>query len=175
MQAHEQQAMELIRPYKDSIHRVLNIGFVSLPDATVRIVESLGITAEVLHLEIWAANLARGQQSRPEHLFLLGDVRQIPSLELGLFDLIVWWHGPEHIYPQELVQAIRGLEQSLTEQGHIILGSPDGWQAQTNDDGNQHNDHVSGPDTEFYQSLGYQVHRVWAPLWSLVAYKGPGA
>lgn len=175
MQAHELEAVKVLEPHRGEIRRVLNIGFVSLPDAAVRIVEALGGTSEFTHLEIFPANLARGLAARPGDRFIQGDVREISGLDLGLFDLIVWWHGPEHIYPHELAPTIQSLEALVAPGGAIILGSPDGWQSQTNDDGNLHNDHVSGPDTEFYQSLGYQVHRVWAPLWSLVAYKGPRA
>ena len=53
MQSHEQKAYELLIPHKDNIKSVLNIGFVNLPDASIRIVNALGIDPEFNHLEIF--------------------------------------------------------------------------------------------------------------------------
>ena len=170
-QLHEQRAYELVIPHKDQIHRVLNIGFVNLPEVSIRITEALGITPEFTHLEIFESNALRGQQQRPDHKIIHGDVRKILDLDLGTFDLIVWWHGPEHIYEHELVQALQDIETLLTPNGAVILGSPDGWQEQHDLDGNVHNDHLSGPDTAFYTSLGYASYAVDVPPMSLVAYK----
>jgi hypothetical protein len=171
MQSHEQKAYELLIPHKDNIKSVLNIGFVNLPDASIRIVNALGIDPEFNHLEIFETNCENGKRQYPTHNFILGDVRNIKTLIQRKFDLIIWWHGPEHIYENELVPTITDIESLLNDNGVIILGSPDGWQEQYADDGNVHNDHVSGPDSDFYKSLNYTAYREWAPLWSLIAYK----
>jgi len=171
MQTHELKALELVTPHREHIKKVLNIGFVNLPDMSIRIAQSLGINPEFTYLEIFESNYERGKLQCPEHKFVHGDVRNIKNLIQDKFDLIVWWHGPEHIYEHELVETISNIESLLNDGGAIILGSPDGWLEQHNDDGNEHNDHFSGPDTAFYESLHYEVHREWAPLWCLIAYK----
>ena len=171
MQPHEYKAYELVISHKDNIKKVLNIGFVSLPDVTFRILNALNINPELTYLEIFDKNYERGKLQYPTINFVHGDVRNIKNLIHDKFDLIVWWHGPEHIYEHELVDTIANIETLLTTNGVIILGSPDGWQEQHNDDGNVHNDHYSGPDSDFYKSQNYEVYREWAPLWSLIAYK----
>jgi SAM-dependent methyltransferase len=168
---HEQKAYELLIPHRETIKKVLNIGFVNLPDTSVRFAGSLNINPEFTHLEIFERNYENGKRQYPTHKFVNGDVRNIRNLIQDKFDLIVWWHGPEHIYENELVPTIINIESLLNDGGVVILGSPDGFQEQHNDDGNEHNDHFSGPDSEFYESLGYESHKVFVPPMSLVAYK----
>lgn len=172
MQPHEQQAYELLITHKENIKQVLNIGVVSLPDATIRFLEKLNVNPKITYLEIFEENCKRVKLQRPDIHFVQGDVRNIKNLIHDKFDLIVWWHGPEHIYEHELVDTILNIESLLNTNGVIILGSPDGWLEQHNDDGNLHNDHYSGPDCNFYRSLNYEAHRVWdGSHWCSVAYK----
>lgn len=178
LQGHEQTAYELLSNHKDKINSVLNIGIVNLPHKMheitpcVRLLEKNGINPKITHLEIFQRNCDIGKIKYPTHNFIQGDVRNIKNLVNEKFDLIFWWHGPEHIYEHELIPTISDIETFLNDGGVIILGSPDGWQEQHNDDGNIHNDHYSGPDTDFYKGIGYDVYRVWDDaFWSLVAYK----
>jgi len=170
-QLHEQKMYELLIPHKEHIKKVLNIGFVNLPDASVRVINALGINSEFTHLEIFETNFNSGKKQYPHHNFVLGDVRNIKNLLKDKFDLIVWWHGPEHIYEHELISTIAAIETLSNENGVIILGSPNGWQEQYGLDGNIHNDHVSGPDSDFYQNIGYESHVVNVPPLAIVAYK----
>jgi hypothetical protein len=176
--AHEQKAFDLLQNEKENIKNVLNIGIVNLPhkmyeiDTLVRVIQGLNINPNITHLEIFERNCQVGRSKYPNHSFINGDVRNIKELTNEKFDLIFWWHGPEHVYENELVKTITDIETKLNNNGVIILGSPDGWQEQHNDDGNIHNDHYSGPDTAFYESIGYDVYRVRVePFWTLVAYK----
>lgn len=178
MQGHVKKAFELLIKDKEKIKNVLNIGIVNHPDKmyekdTISIIlDGLNIKPSVTHLEIFQRNCEVGRKKYPDHTFVNGDVRNIENLLNDKFDLIIWWHGPEHIYENELVDTISKIESLLTNDGIIILGSPNGWQEQHNDDGNVHNDHYSGPDTEFYQSLNYDVYKEWDDaFWSLIAYK----
>jgi hypothetical protein len=178
MQGHERKAFELLIPLKENIKKVLNVGIVNLPhkmyeiDTVVRILQHLNITPNVTHLEIFERNCEIGKQKYPTNKFVQGDVRNVQTLIQEKFDFIFWWHGPEHVYEHELIPTITALESLLEQGGVIILGSPNGWQEQHNEDGNIHNDHYSGPDTPFYQSLGYEVYKEWDDaFWSLIAYK----
>lgn len=177
MKNHETKAYNLLLNDKENFKNVLNIGIVNLPDKMyeidtfVRIMQNLNINPSVTHLEIFKRNCDIGLSKYPNHRFINGDVRNILQLTNEKYDLIFWWHGPEHIYENELITTIQNVESLLNKNGVIILGSPDGWQEQHNDDGNIHNDHYSGPDTEFYKNLGYDVYRECDTLWSLIAYK----
>lgn len=178
MQGHERKAYELLIPYKELIKKVLNVGIVNQLhkmyeiDTVVRILQHLNITPDLTHLEIFERNVEVGKVKYPTNKFIHGDVRNVKNLVNDKYDFIFWWHGPEHVYEHELVETIANLESCLAPNGIIVLGSPNGWQEQHNEDGNIHNDHYSGPDTEFYQSQGYEVFKEWDDaFWSLIAFK----
>ncbi|MDT9196034.1 MULTISPECIES: hypothetical protein [unclassified Limnospira] len=84
---------------------------------------------------------------------ILGDVRTWKSHQT--YDVVFWWHGPEHIDKKELKPTLSKLEDLAREA--VILGCPWGDYPQGHSYGNEHEEHVSAYDGNDFADLGYQV------------------
>lgn len=86
-----------------------------------------------------------------------GDVRTI-KLE-NKYDIIFWWHGPEHIYEQDLPSVVNKLESYCNNL--IIMGCPWGrYEQSSNPYGSYYNPyeiHVSHLNYPIFESMGYTV------------------
>jgi len=82
------------------------------------------------------------------------DIRNITRLG-KTWDLVVWWHGPEHIGESELPSALSDIE-SVTKD-FVILGSPWGKNLQGATGGNSFCEHKSHYDTGTFTNLGYET------------------
>lgn len=69
------------------------------------------------------------------------------------FDVSLWWHGPEHVYEEEIDLALKELE--LITSKFIIIGCPNGMQVQKAVYGNANEIHLSGPDEKFFKNRGF--------------------
>lgn len=84
-----------------------------------------------------------------------GDVRDAAKLELGRFDIVFWFHGPEHVHRHELAGVLRALEGMADRV--VVLGSPWGEWPQGEAYGNPYEVHVSALEAADYARLGYSV------------------
>ena len=107
-------------------------------------------------LEIWRSNV--------EYLKLQfknvieGDVRNTDKLELGLFDIVMWWHGPEHVRENEIVPILDKLK--LITKKILIIACPWGIYEQDVAGGNPHEKHLSYLYPEFFENLGWQTDAI---------------
>ena len=82
-----------------------------------------------------------------------GDVR---TAELdSSFDLVFWWHGPEHVRIDELSGTLMRLESITNEL--VVLGCPWGRYEQRAEYGNPHEVHLSHLAHRTLEELGYEV------------------
>ena len=85
---------------------------------------------------------------------LCGDVRYLEKLSPGgLWDTIVWWHGPEHIAHGDLERTLQQLEMAATNL--VVLAAPWGENAQPMVEGNAHQEHKAHLQPEDFERLGY--------------------
>ena len=114
--------------------------------------------AEVHLLEAWDENIAhyRKKDKKKFASITQGNVRDLPG-EMGLFDAVVWWHGPEHLSMEEWPGAVRVLESMAPL---VILGCPWGVWEQGEADGNPFEVHQSSIYPEDLTSRGYTVRGV---------------
>jgi len=70
------------------------------------------------------------------------------------FDVSMWWHGPEHVSPENLELAITNLENHTLKT--VILGCPWGLYADHHWE-NPYESHISHNQPEFFDGLGYDV------------------
>lgn len=88
-----------------------------------------------------------------------GDVRDIsPGAEIfgnTAFDVVLWWHGPEHIEGELLGSVLQRLEAIAKE--WVVLGCPWGLYEQGSVGGNPWERHISHHYPETYEALGYSV------------------
>ena len=106
---------------------------------------------DVTVLEVWESHI----QLLKEHFSTVihADVRDY--VDSGdFYDVIVWWHGPEHLPEDELKQVL----EKLKSMAHlVILGCPCGDSPQGAHLGNPYEEHVSSLQPEFFHSLGYHT------------------
>jgi len=74
-----------------------------------------------------------------------------------LFDVILWWNGPEHMTVQDAEFAIDDLKTLAAPSGKLILGSPWGRYPQAEKNGNRYEVHLSSWYPANYQKLGFKV------------------
>ncbi len=93
---------------------------------------------------------------------VVGDVRSAYNLfSPKQFEVIIWWHGPEHVYHHE----IEGLLFDLANKckSLIILGAPYGYYPQGVVDGNIHERHLCHLMPEDFKKWGYRSATVGEP------------
>ncbi len=83
---------------------------------------------------------------------------------LAPFDLLVWWHGPEHVdmdAARALLGPTGGVHRLYTKA--ILLGCPWGVYKQGAVDANEWQKHRWHPLPDFFLNLGYSVYTVGEP------------
>lgn len=107
-------------------------------------------------LEIWEPNCDFYRQQPTITNVIQGDVRDVARLGLPHYDLVMWWHGPEHIPQADLPTTLAALE-ALTDL--IVLGCPYGLTVQREEEmrGNPHQVHLAGLLPADFNVLGYQT------------------
>jgi len=119
-------------------------------------------------LEVWPeyCRQVRESRERPVAGVFEGDIRsalEIPELmEHAPFDIVCWWHGPEHVPLNDLIDTIAFDDAPIHKlwSRAIVLGCPWGVREQGAKDGNEHQAHVSTLYPGPLISLGYEVATV---------------
>lgn len=127
-------------------------------------------------LEIWppyAKDLVNDW--RVKHV-VTGDVRRLDDIELPetQYDAAFWWHGPEHVYEQDVATAVAQLERRVKPGGLVVLGCPWGKFDEPGIDGNTAQAHKSALYPELFAGLGYTVATAGlkdTPVSSIIATK----
>lgn len=104
-------------------------------------------------LEIWHPNV-EWLRKRFKNV-IEGDVRDIDDFNLGVFDIVCWWHGPEHVKENEVVPIFDKLKNMTKE--ILIAACPWGIYEQDAVDGNLHEIHFSYLYPEFFEKLGWKT------------------
>lgn len=89
---------------------------------------------------------------------MLGDVRKVEEILKSQYDVIVFWHGPEHLGKLEIAPTLRKLEDFARRL--LICGCPWGDYPQGPVKGNVHEEHVSSLDPWFFKDLGFNTSTV---------------
>ena len=118
-------------------------------------------------LEAWDPNVRALRQAThlPLAGVILGDVLQAAELPeiaaLAPFDLLCWWHGPEHVAEGLLAPFIgpSGRLHRLYSRA-VLMGAPWGRYEQGAAGGNPYEVHRSTLLPVFFENLGYQVNTV---------------
>ena len=158
----ERTVVELLKELsqKGTVKSFLNIGFHDYQDTRNRwwidICRANGIEWHVL--EIYGPNVERFKQRAPKedhHRITQGDVKDIAKIFDHNFDVILHWHGPEHLPREDFLEALPGLEERSEQL--LILGCPNGPEEQGSAYRNPHEEHVSFWSQEDFQSLGFET------------------
>lgn len=114
---------------------------------------------EIDVLEIWEPNqkalLEWNKKWKIFRTIFLGDVRLIERIAWpdNKWDIILFWHGPEHLPKMDVAPMLEKLEQFANHL--VILGCPRGEYEQDPVDGNPHERHECFLYEEDFHALGY--------------------
>jgi len=87
---------------------------------------------------------------------ICGDVRDITEIASGCkWDVVVWWHGPEHVAKEGLATVLADLGQVANKL--VLLGCPWGINRQGVVGGNFYSVHWSSLETSDLATLGYET------------------
>lgn len=84
-----------------------------------------------------------------------GRAQEIERLRLGVFDVVFFWHGPEHLRKREIPPTLRGLEAACRRV--MVCGMPFGFYEQGPEYGNPFETHQSHVYPAFMEALGYRT------------------
>lgn len=85
-----------------------------------------------------------------------GDVREAHLIfDPQCFDVVFWWHGPEHLEEDEIQIALHALENVAKKL--VVLGCPWGKSPQGAEYGNPYEIHASSLEPELFNSFGYNT------------------
>lgn len=110
---------------------------------------------EITLLEAWPENVKHWAGDKRLAQTVEGDVRELDKLRVGTFDVVLWWHGPEHIKREELLPTIAKLEAAA--EGLVVLGCPWGIYPQGPFRGNPYDAHQASLYPEDFEALGYRT------------------
>jgi len=113
----------------------------------------------ILILEAWGDN-ARILAQRG-HDVVHGDVRQIGKHISGKYDIVLWWHGPEHLSLIEAGFVLGRLEAYANIM--VVAGSPHGKYEQGAVDGNPHEKHLCELYPDSFRSIGWKAEAYGMP------------
>jgi len=109
---------------------------------------------QITILEIYPPNVVALKNTVKWAEIVEGDVRS-PPFGSDSFDVIFWWHGPEHIEIDELEGALVELEKMATHA--VVLGCPWSTYCQGDLEGNPHECHVAHLEGPELKEMGYSI------------------
>jgi len=142
-----------------SLPDILNYKSIFYIGASQRRVEMIGLFEEkgydITIMEAWKPNVDALRERFPK--IFQGDVRDIDRLKmLPRFDIIMWWHGPEHAPIEELPKILTWLEMKALK--IIVVANPWGIYKQGEIDGNPYEVHRASVYAKFYTDLGWRTN-----------------
>lgn len=125
-----------------------------------------GAGYEMALVEAYAPNAEFWQNSGLFGRVYAADVRKIDLPPA--YDVVFWWHGPEHIARGELAGVLARLERLAPL---VILGCPNGEYAQDEAYGNPFERHLWSVQVRDLEALGYTVQIYRAATAELLAWR----
>lgn len=83
-----------------------------------------------------------------------GDVRKVGRLVYKNYDVVMFWHGPEHLASEEILITLRKLENIATK--IVVVGCPYGEYKQGEVGGNRFEKHLISLYPEFFEDIGWE-------------------
>jgi len=109
---------------------------------------------EITIMEAWTENVLYYRQNSRFNI-IQADVRNVNKIPLGNFDVIMWWHGPEHVEKELLPDIFNELFKHTKKV--LILACPWGLYIQQAVRGNPYEVHRSHLYPEFFKELGFKT------------------
>lgn len=169
----EKIVKEMFKNIKD-IKRILYIGAFPGRYQLINLFRTMYKNVKIELLEVWAPNYEHFKTNNVFDEVHLGSAVNVKEQFKGEeFDLVVWWHGPEHVKKPLSIKTIGNIE---TLSKYSLMGVPFGKRAQkATADGNLDEEHVSWFIPADFSRMGYtnvKTHGgLHKPSSGIVAYK----
>lgn len=148
---------------RTTINSFLNVGFHDFQDRRNRwwidICKANKIDWHIL--ELFPANVENFKNHTPEqdhHRITLGNIKDIATLFDRKFDVILHWHGPEHLLKDDYLSYLPDIVATTVKL--LILGCPDGHEEQGAAYGNPYEEHISFWTAGEFNNLGFKTNTV---------------
>lgn len=124
-----------------------------------------------LHLlEAFMGNVEFHGANKLWETIYLGNVLCVEQLPKRAFDVVFWWHGPEHVPFERLGVALDNIEDCA--ESLVVLGCPHGLQKQDSVYGNKLEAHLWDVEPCDLEAVGYNVVPYLAhPMRHLLAWR----
>ena len=106
-------------------------------------------------LEIWPDNAERLKSLEGIREIVVGDVRNALKMNLEPYDVVMWWHGPEHVYEKELESVLNSLKSLANK--FVVAACPWGINRQGKRGRNIHEEHVLSLYPEMFKEFGWKT------------------
>ncbi len=148
---------------KTGVHSLLNVGFHDYQDMRSRwwIDICRANTIDWHILEIFQPNVENFIKHAPvadQHRMHLGNLKDIDRIFTRKFDVLLHWHGPEHLDKEEYLSILPKI--CACTRHLVILGCPNGPEEQGQAYGNPHEEHISFWSQEDFHKLGFATQTV---------------
>jgi len=139
------KAVPDIQSYKS----ILYIGANVVRQETLDLFRSEQITI----LEVWPPNVA--DLLELGYKVIQGDVRELAKMDIGKFDVVIWWHGPEHVEKESLPSILKAIKKIA--RCVAVVACPWGKYKQSEVRGNPYERHLSCLYPKFFEKLGWKT------------------
>lgn len=148
-------SLKLLAPdlFSGNFKTILNIGAHEGRFDFGDLFEQVGF--DITILEIFKPNVEY-LQSLKKWRIIHGDILEYDFKEK--FDVVFWWHGPEHIEKDKLSYAVKRIE--LISNNLVIMGCPWGVYVQGPCYGNEFEIHKSHYDVDDFIKIGYNCFTI---------------
>ncbi len=143
---------------KKRITSFLNVGFHDYQDIRNRwwidICRANGIDWHIL--EIFEPNVENFKKHAPaadRQRITLGNLGDIDTLFAKKFDVLLHWHGPEHLTREEFLGFLPKIRSRTADL--LVFGCPNGTEEQGQAYGNPYEEHISFWSREDFAKLGF--------------------
>ena len=106
-------------------------------------------------LEAWGPNCELLRKRSDIHEVIQGNINEFVTMTDREWDVVLWWHGPEHVELSILRRTLEGIKKIARYM--VVLGCPWGAYPQGPLDDNPYEVHVSHLTPEFFHQFGYST------------------
>lgn len=121
--------------------------------------ELRGSECRLTIVEAHEPNVETLREVMPEEEIIHADIREWAPPKK--YDLVVWWHGPEHVNSPEVKPMLEKLEAAVV--GTLLIGCPWGDYKQGEIDGNPFERHLCPLSVAYFRKKGFRVTHMGEP------------
>jgi hypothetical protein len=154
----ESSVCDVLKNLNNPINSFINVGFHDWQDPRrhwwIKVCDANQIDWHIV--EVFKPNvddaISKGCPPEKIHNLSIDDVEKLPNA-----DVLMFWHGPEHLEKSKFLSLLPKLESKYT---YLIFGMPLGDEPQGEAYGNPAERHISAWYPNDWKSLGYNVVEV---------------